>query len=83
MSDKYASDDPLPGGVEQYFDTLIVLLRHVGEKAVDHESIMDFIFQTIPETRGSTAVGGISVLLPAWDFGRLRRARSAADAGGK
>jgi len=58
MSDKYASEYPLPGGVEQYFDTLLVLLRHVGEKTVDQEAVRDFIFQTYPQTRGSTAVAG-------------------------
>ena len=57
MSDKYASEYPLPGGVDQYFETLIVLLKHVGDKTIKHDAVMDFVFETYPQTRGSTAVG--------------------------
>ncbi len=56
MTDKYASEWPLPGGVDQYFETLIALLRHVGDKPIQHDALMDFVFETYPNTRGSTAV---------------------------
>ena len=56
MADKYASDDPLPGGVEKYFETLIKLLGHVGDKTVDYDALVDFVSQTFPQAKGSTAM---------------------------
>jgi len=56
MGQKYASEFPLPGGVEQYFDTLIKLLRRVGDKALEYEALMQFISEAYPATRGSTSV---------------------------
>ncbi len=43
---KYASEYPLPGGVGQYFDTLIVLLRHVSEKPLRHDALVEWIIDT-------------------------------------
>ncbi|MBM4092956.1 MAG: hypothetical protein FJ276_26635 [Planctomycetes bacterium] len=56
MADKYASDDPLPGGVEKYFETLIKLLGHVGDKTVDYDALVEFVSQTFPQAKGSTAM---------------------------
>lgn len=56
MAEKYASDDPLPGGVEKYFETLVKLLTHVGDKTVKYDELVDFVFQTYPQTKGSTAM---------------------------
>ncbi|MEN6496978.1 MAG: hypothetical protein ABFD16_22020 [Thermoguttaceae bacterium] len=57
MTEIYASEYPLPGGVDQYFDTLLTLLKRVGEGAIRQQSLVDFVFQEYPQTRGSTAVG--------------------------
>ena len=56
MADKYASDDPLPGGVEKYFETLIKLLGHVGDKTVDYDALVEFVSQTFPQAKGTTAM---------------------------
>jgi hypothetical protein len=32
-ANKYASEYPLPGGVEQYFETLLALLRYIRDAA--------------------------------------------------
>jgi len=57
MSEKFASEYPLPGGVDQYFETLIALLKYVGDKTVAHEAVVKFVFETFSQTKGSTAVG--------------------------
>ncbi len=57
MTEKFASEYPLPGGVDQYFETLIALLKHVGDKTLAHDAVMDFVFETYAQTKGSTAVG--------------------------
>ena len=57
MTKKFASEYPLPGGVDQYFETLITLLKHVGEKTLPHDDVMNFVFNTFSQTKGSTAVG--------------------------
>ena len=55
MADKYASDDPLPGGVEKYFETLIKLLGHVGDKTVDYDALVDFVSGATGRTRTSAS----------------------------
>jgi len=55
MDGKYASDYPLPGGVEQYFDTLIALLRQVGDKTVQQDELINWMTATFPGTKGATA----------------------------
>ena len=57
MTDKYASEYPLPGGVDQYFNSLITLLKRVSEAPPEQQELVDFVFQEYPRTRGSTAVG--------------------------
>jgi hypothetical protein len=56
MSDKYASEDPLPGGVDKYFETLVTLLDHVGDKTVSYDDLVAFVFQAFPQAKGSTAM---------------------------
>ena len=57
MTDKYASEYPLPGGVDQYFNSLITLLKRVSNAPPEQQELVDFVFQEYPRTRGSTAVG--------------------------
>ncbi len=57
MAEKYASDYPLVGGVEQYFDTLMTFLVHVGEKPVEHDTLVQWIIESFPGAKGKTAVG--------------------------
>ena len=57
MTDKYASEYPLPGGVDQYFNSLITLLKRVSEAPPEQQELVAFVFQEYPRTRGSTAVG--------------------------
>ena len=58
MAKKYASDLPLPGGVEQYFDTLILLLRHVRDDPCDHGALTNWIIETFPKATQATAING-------------------------
>ena len=46
MTDKYKSDYPLPGGVQQYFDTLIILMRHVGEATIEQDQLIKWMTET-------------------------------------
>ena len=57
MTTKFASEYPLPGGVDQYFNSLISLLKRVSEAPPEQHELVDFVFQQYPRTRGSTAVG--------------------------
>ncbi|HUQ68131.1 MAG TPA: restriction endonuclease [Planctomycetaceae bacterium] len=57
MSDKYASDFPLPGGVEQYFETLIALLRRVANEPLSHEQLTDVVTEVCPNASKSVAIG--------------------------
>src|SRR5262249_30088546 len=60
---KYASECPLPGGVEQYFDTLVSLLRYIRDNNVLPEDLSKWMFDTFPNASGQIAVNGyISVL---------------------
>jgi hypothetical protein len=62
-SNKYASEYPLPGGVEQYFDTLLALLRHIRDNNVLPDDLAKWMFDTFPYASGQIAVNGyISVL---------------------
>ena len=57
MSEKYASDLPLPGGVEQYFDTLVTLLRRANDQPMNHEQLTETITEVCPNASKSTAIG--------------------------
>ena len=60
---KYASEYPLPGGVEQYFDTLVALLRYIRDNTVSPDDLPKWMFDTFPNASGQIAVNGyISVL---------------------
>lgn len=62
-SNKYASEYPLPGGVEQYFDTLIALLQFIRDHNVGPDGLSQWMFDTFPNASGQIAVNGyISVL---------------------
>ncbi len=55
---KYASEYPLPGGVEKYFDTLVELLRFVRDQRVAADEMMAWFFETFPAATGQIAVNG-------------------------
>ncbi len=57
MSSKYASEYPLPGWVDQYFNSLVTLLKRVSDTPPEQQQLVEFVFQKYPRTRGSTAVG--------------------------
>lgn len=58
MIEKYASEYPLPGGVEQYAETLFTLLRLVGEKPRNPEALVQLFRETCANATGSTAING-------------------------
>lgn len=55
---KYASEYPLPGGVEQYFETLIALLRYIRDNNVTPDDLSKWMFDTFPNASGQIAVNG-------------------------
>ncbi len=55
--DKYSSDDPLPGGVEQYYDTLVALVERVACESMSHEQLKSTITEMFPNATKSTALG--------------------------
>ena len=55
---KYASEYPLPGGVEQYFDTLVALLRYIRDNNVASDDVSTWMFATFPNASGQIAVNG-------------------------
>src|SRR5262245_13224226 len=67
-NDKYASEYPLPGGVEQYFDTLIALLRYIRDNNVSSEDLSTWIFNTFPSVSGPIAVNGYIAVLSRLGF---------------
>ncbi|MCH8047310.1 MAG: restriction endonuclease [Planctomycetes bacterium] len=56
MNHKYASDMPLPGGVEQYFDTLVTLLRRVSKDAMCQAQLTQTVIEVCPKASKSTAI---------------------------
>lgn len=60
---KYASEFPLPGGVEQYFDTLVGMLLYIRDNNVSPEDLSQWMFDSFPSASGQIAVNSyISVL---------------------
>lgn len=57
-SDKYASEYPLPGGVDQYFDTLLSLLRFIRDNNVSASDLSEWFFGAFPGVSGEIAVNG-------------------------
>ena len=57
-ANKYASEYPLPGGVEQYFDTLIALLRFIRDNKATPNDLTNWIFRTFPNASGQIAANG-------------------------
>ena len=57
MPHKCASQYPLPGGMAQYVNFLITLLKRVTDAPPEQQESVDFVLQEYPRTRGSTAVG--------------------------
>jgi hypothetical protein len=57
-ANKYASEYPLPGGVEQYFDTLVALLRYIRDNNVTPDDLSKWMFDTFPNASGQIAVNG-------------------------
>jgi len=54
---KFGSEYPLPGGVENYFDTLLALLRFVRDHDVTGDGLTDW-FNTTTGATGQAAVSG-------------------------
>jgi hypothetical protein len=54
---KYASEFPLPGGVEKYFDTLVALLRYIRDNNVAPDDLTKWMFNTL-NASGQIAVNG-------------------------
>jgi hypothetical protein len=57
-ANKYASEYPLPGGVEQYFDTFVALLRYIRDNTVTPDDLSKWMFDTFPNASGQIAVNG-------------------------
>lgn len=55
---KYASEYALPGGVEQYYDTLVRLLKHIRDEDVLSDDLSQWFFDTFSTTSGQIAVKG-------------------------
>src|SRR5436190_5023584 len=62
-TNKYASEYPLPGGVEQYFDTLVALLRYIRDNNVSFDDLSKWMFSTFPNASGQIAVNGYIAVL--------------------
>lgn len=56
MPEKYASDFPLPGGVEQYFDTLLLFLRRIREAPCSHQVFASWIAESVPGSSHATPI---------------------------
>lgn len=57
-ADKYGSEYPLPGGVEEYFTTLVGLLRYIRDNKVTSDDLSSWMSSTFPKASGQTAVNG-------------------------
>src|SRR5262245_53835013 len=57
-ANKYASEYPLPGGVEQYFDTLVAVLHYIRDNNVTLDDLSEWFFATFPNATGQIAVNG-------------------------
>lgn len=57
-ANKYASEYPLPGGVEKYFDTLVDLLIYIRDNSVTLDDLFQWMFETFPNASGQIAVNG-------------------------
>jgi hypothetical protein len=57
-ANKYASEYPLPGGVEQYFETLVALLSYIRDNNVTADDLSNWMFNTFPNASGQIAVNG-------------------------
>ncbi len=57
-ANKYASEYPLPGGVEQYFDTLVAILRYIRDNNVTPDDLSKWMFDSFPNASGQIAVNG-------------------------
>ena len=62
-TNKYASEYPLPGGVEQYFDTLVALLRYIRDNNITFDDLSKWMFSTFPNASGQIAVNGYIAVL--------------------
>jgi len=65
---RYASEYPLPGGVEKYFDTLVNLLRYLRDNKATFDDISQWIFATFPNASGQIAVNGYIATLGRLDL---------------
>jgi hypothetical protein len=68
MVTKYASELPLPGGVEQYYDTLVELLRRVGKQPMDQEQLAETVIDVCPNSSSSTAINQYISLISRMGF---------------
>lgn len=77
MTNKYASDFPLPGGVEQYFETLLRLLRHVRDNPCEHDVLVTWVannFKNVTKRRAITMYISYVARMGLWTTkdGRVR-----------
>lgn len=56
--DKYAGEFPLPGGVEQYYETLVAILSAVRDDKMTPEKMNAWIRQRFETVRGDVAIAG-------------------------
>ena len=56
MAKKYASEFPLPGGVERYFETLLRLLCRVRDNPCEHDELADWLRTEFELTSQSAAI---------------------------
>ncbi len=68
MITKYASEWVLPGGVEQYYDTLVELLRRVGKQPMDQEQLAETVIEVCPKSSRSTAINQYISLISRMGF---------------
>jgi hypothetical protein len=68
MTTKYASDLPLPGGVEQYYETLVELLRRVGKQPMYQEQLAETVIDVCPNSSSSTAINQYISLISRMGF---------------
>jgi len=50
MTSKYASEYPLPGGVDQYFNSLVTLLKRVSDAPPEQQHSEHCVTRVIRET---------------------------------
>ncbi|MDX1963417.1 MAG: restriction endonuclease [Pirellulales bacterium] len=53
---KYASESALPGGVERYFDTLVLILKQIRDNDSTSEGLVDWMMRQFPQVTSRSAI---------------------------